>query len=81
MIKREKDLGILGDNGAVNTNNIPNITDLSRYSDIYGGKFDTTRWLQDKEYRRRVSEYYDKLKISINIFAAADYLPHYDSMF
>lgn len=81
MIKREKDLGILGDNGAVNTDNIPNITDLSRYSDIYGGKFNTTRWLQDKEYRRRVSEYYDKLKVSLNIFAAADYLPHFDSMF
>ena len=81
ITKREKDLGILGDNGAINVDNIPDIKDLSRYEDIYGGKFNTTKWLQDKDYRRRVSEYYDKIKVTLNIFAAADYLPHFDSMF
>jgi len=51
MITREKDLGIIDKKGNINTDNLSNIKDLDRYSDIYGGKFDPIRWLQDEEYQ------------------------------
>ena len=81
MITREKDLGIIDKKGNINTDNLSNIKDLDRYNDIYGGKFDPIRWLQDKEYQQRVAEYYDQLKISLNVFAMASSLPHFKSMF
>jgi hypothetical protein len=81
MITREKDLGIIDKKGNINTDNLKNIKDLDRYNDIYGGKFDPIRWLQDEEYQQRVAEYYDQLKISLNVFAMASSLPHFKSMF
>lgn len=36
---------------------------------------------EEYSYRRLTSEYYNYIKHSINIFAAADYIPHFSSMF
>ena len=75
ITKREKDLGIVNSDGVLNE--APD----DRYLDIAGGMFDPVRWLQDEEYQARVAEYYNTLKVTLNIFAIAPKLPHFKSMF
>jgi hypothetical protein len=36
---------------------------------------------EEYSYRRLTSEYYNYIKHSVNIFAAADYIPHFSNMF
>jgi hypothetical protein len=82
VTKREKELGLINKDGNMNLEAIVNnIENADRYSDIYGGRFNPIRWLQDKEYQERVSEYYDQIKVSFNIMAMASSLPHFNSMF
>ena len=54
---------------------------IEYFQDIMGGRFDPVKWLQNEEYRKRVSAYYNPIKSTINIFAIADYLPHFSKMF
>jgi len=75
ITKREKDMKIVNSDGQL----IEAAED--RYADIAGGRFDPIRWTQDEEYQQRVAEYYDKLKVTLNIFAIAPKLPHFKSMF
>ena len=75
VTKREKDMGIVNSDGVLTE--APD----DRYLDIAGGMFDPVRWLQDEEYQTRVAEYYNKLKVTLNIFAIAPKLPHFKSMF
>ena len=75
ITKREKDMGIVNSDGVLTE--APD----DRYIDIAGGMFDPIRWLQDDEYQTRVAEYYNKLKVTLNIFAIAPKLPHFKSMF
>ena len=75
ITKREKDMGIVNSDGVLTE--APD----DRYIDIAGGMFDPVRWLQDEEYQTRVAEYYNKLKVTLNIFAIAPKLPHFKSMF
>lgn len=75
ITKREKDIGIVNSDGVLTE--APD----DRYIDIAGGMFDPIRWLQDEEYQSRVAEYYNKLKVTLNIFAIAPKLPHFKSMF
>ena len=76
---REKEVGVLDNKGNLIPDN--EIKNPERYADIMGGKFDPVRWLQDEEYQKRVAEYYNQIKVSLNIFAMASTLPHFKSMF
>ena len=75
ITKREKDLGLVNKDGVLTS------TPDERYADIAGGMFDPIKWLQDEEYQERVAEYYDKLKVTLNIFGIVRKLPHFKSMF
>ena len=75
VTQREKDLGIVNSDGVLTE--APD----DRYIDIAGGQFNPIRWLQDDEYQTRCAEYYNKLKVTLNILAIAPKLPHFKSMF
>lgn len=56
-------------------------SEILKYSDIILNGFNVDRWLSEQSYRDLVSDYYNKLKTSINIFYLVDHIPHFKSMF
>lgn len=51
------------------------------YVPVYGKNFDVDRWLEDPEYRKLTSEYYNHIKESLNIFYYLDNIPHFKEMY
>lgn len=42
---------------------------------------DSDKWLEDQNYRNKVSNFYNKVKHTINLFYFLDTIPHYKKMF
>ena len=69
ITSREKALGIINKNGTVVTDNPDRV------------EFDFEQYLTNEEYREKLIAYYDKLKVTSNIFAIFNYVPHFKAMF
>lgn len=52
-----------------------------KYVSVYGKNFSVDRWLEDAEYRKLTSEYYNHIKESLNIFYYLDSIPHFKEMY
>lgn len=70
--QREKALGIINRNGEVVQSHelIPERVE-----------FDFDQYLSNQEYREKLINYYDKIKVTSNIFAIFNYIPHFKAMF
>lgn len=55
--------------------------EVIKFRDIILNGFNVDRWLSEQSYRNLVSDYYNKLKTSINVFYLVDHIPHFKSMF
>ena len=55
--------------------------EVIKFKDIILNGFNVDRWLSEQLYRNLVSDYYNKLKTSINVFYLVDHIPHFKSMF
>lgn len=72
MQQREKALNIIDKNG-----NVIDSNDLASERI----EFDFDKYLSDPEYREQLVDYYDKIKVTSNIFAIFNYIPHFKAMF
>lgn len=78
ITSREEKLKIF-EKGQFNENNTV-VSDQAYYDEVMGENFKFERFLQDKEYAKKTIEYYDKLKISINIFHILNNIPQYKAL-
>ena len=53
----------------------------SKYKDVYSQNFNVNKWLDDPEYRKLTTEYYNHIKESLNVFYFLDNIPHFKQMY
>ena len=55
--------------------------EITKFSDIIVNGFNPDKWLSDQSYRNLVTDYYNNIKHTINVFYVADNVPHFKRMF
>lgn len=55
--------------------------DIDKFQDIISNGFNPDKWLGDQSYRNLVTDYYNNIKHTINVFYIADNVPHFKKMF